>query len=192
MMVVAGPSTADAGCDQLRMSAGHAAVTCGQLPAFSYVNADIKLSPDDSQSPSASVAQPQDLTAMAQRLPLRILVAEDNPINVKLIKIVLCGLGYRPDVAGNGLEVLSALRRQHYDLVLMDVRMPKMDGIEATRRICQEWQPGQRPRIVALTAGVMPEERHACLDAGADDFLLKPAVRAELIQALERCRAKQQ
>jgi CheY-like chemotaxis protein len=149
------------------------------------------LSQDDPQHPSTIVAELQNLAEMAQRLPLRILVAEDNPINIKLIKIVLGGLGYQPDMAGNGLEVLSALRRQRYDIVLMDVRMPEMDGIEATRRICQEWQPGQRPRIVALTAGVMPEERQACMDAGADDFLLKPAVRAQLIQALERCRPGQ-
>ncbi|HEY3809273.1 MAG TPA: response regulator, partial [Steroidobacteraceae bacterium] len=124
---------------------------------------------------------------MAQRLPLRILVAEDNPTNVKLIKIVLGGLGYRPDIAGNGLEVLAALRRQAYDLVLMDVRMPELDGIETTRCICQEWPAERRPRIVALTAGAMPEERQACLEAGVDEFLTKPAVRAELLKALERC-----
>jgi CheY-like chemotaxis protein len=127
------------------------------------------------------------LAGMAQRLPLRILVAEDNPTNVKLIKMVLGGLGYRPDIAGNGLEVLAALRRQPYDVVLMDVRMPELDGIETTRCIRDEWRNGQRPRIVALTAGVMPEERKACLDAGVDEFLVKPAVRASLIEALERC-----
>lgn len=125
---------------------------------------------------------------MAQRLPLRILVAEDNPTNVKLIKIVLGGLGYHPDVAGNGLEVLTALRRQPYDVVLMDVHMPELDGIETTRRIRDQWRQGQRPRIVALTAGVMPEERKACQDAGVDEFLVKPAVRAQLIEVLERCR----
>lgn len=128
---------------------------------------------------------------MAVRLPLRILLAEDNPTNVKLMKIVLGGLGYRPDVAGNGLEVLAALRRHQYDLVLMDVRMPEMDGIEATRCICQEWHAERRPRIVALTAGVMPEERQACMNAGVDEFLVKPAVRAQLVQALERCRSIQ-
>ena len=145
------------------------------------------MSQADPQHPSTLVAELQNLAEMARRLPLRILVADDNPINIKLIKIVLGGLGYQPDVAGNGLEVLAALRLQRYDVVLMDVRMPGMDGIEATRCICREWQPGQRPRIVALTAGVSSEERQACLDAGADDFLLKPAVRAQLIQALERC-----
>jgi CheY-like chemotaxis protein len=135
-------------------------------------------------APSPGNADP----GMAQRLPLRILVAEDNPTNVKLIKIVLGGLGYRPDIAGNGLEVLAALRRQPYDLVLMDVRMPELDGIETTRCICQEWPAGRRPRIVALTAGAMPEEREACLEAGVDEFLTKPATRAELLKALERCR----
>jgi CheY-like chemotaxis protein len=124
---------------------------------------------------------------MAQRVPLRILVAEDNPVNVKLITIVLGRLGYRPDIAGNGLEVLAALQRQRYDVVLMDVQMPEMDGIEATRRICAEWTNGDRPRIIALTAGVLAEQRQACLDAGIDEFLDKPIVLNRLVQALNRC-----
>jgi CheY-like chemotaxis protein len=124
---------------------------------------------------------------MAQSWPQRILVAEDNSTNVKLMKLVLGGLGYSPDFADNGLAVLEALRRQSYDVVLMDVRMPQMDGIEATRRIRQEWPAAERPRIVALTAGVMPEERRACLEAGVDEFLVKPAVRSELLEALLRC-----
>jgi CheY-like chemotaxis protein len=126
---------------------------------------------------------------MAQRLPLRILVAEDNAINVKLIKLVLGDLGYRPDIVGSGVEVLAALRSQGYDLVLMDLRMPQMDGIEATRRIHQEWSKEQRPRIVMLSASLMPDERQDCLDAGVDELLLKPALRAPLQQVLERCRA---
>jgi CheY-like chemotaxis protein len=125
---------------------------------------------------------------MAQRLPLRILVAEDNAINVKLIKLVLGDLGYRPDIVGNGVEVLAALRRQAYDLLLMDLHMPEMDGIEATRCICREWNKEQRPRIVVLTAALMPQEHRLCLDAGVDELLLKPALRAPLQQMLERCR----
>jgi CheY-like chemotaxis protein len=125
---------------------------------------------------------------MAQRLPLRILVAEDNPVNVKLITIVLGRLGYKPDIAGNGLEVLAALQRQPYDVVLMDVQMPEMDGIEATRRICAEWSNGDRPRIIALTAGVLAEQRQACLDAGIDEFLDKPIVMDRLVRALQTCR----
>jgi CheY-like chemotaxis protein len=124
---------------------------------------------------------------MAQRHPLRILVAEDNQVNVKLISIIMQRLGYRIDVAGNGIEALAALRRQHYDVVLMDVQMPEMDGIEATRKICREWPDGHRPRIIALSAGVMPEERQACMDAGIEEFLTKPVVLSQLVQALEHC-----
>jgi CheY-like chemotaxis protein len=158
------------------MKAGIAALTSGESRYLS-LNAN-------TQFPTA-VARSE----MAQRLPLRILVAEDNAINVKLIKLVLGDLGYRPDIVGNGLEVLAALRRQVYDLLLMDLRMPEMDGIEATRCICREWNQQQRPRIVVLTAGLMPKERQLCLDAGVDELLLKPALRAPLQQMLERCRA---
>jgi CheY-like chemotaxis protein len=125
---------------------------------------------------------------MAQQMPLRILVAEDNPVNVKLIKLLLGRLGYRPDIASTGLEVLEALRRQPYDLILMDVRMPEMDGIEATRIITREWPEDRRPRVVAFTAGVMVEERQACLDAGAHAVLAKPIVRAELVEVLAQTR----
>jgi CheY-like chemotaxis protein len=131
-----------------------------------------------------STTLPADL---AQRHPLRILVAEDNPVNVKLIEILLGRMGYRVDVAGNGLEVLAALKRQWYDVVLMDVQMPQMDGTEATRQICRESGAGSRPRIIALTAAVMLEERRACLDAGMDDFLIKPINPQKLVDALTRC-----
>jgi signal transduction histidine kinase len=133
--------------------------------------------------PIGSAAAP-----MAQQIPLRILVAEDNPTNVKLIMLLLGRLGYRPDIANNGLEAIEAVRRQSYDLILMDVRMPEMDGIEATRAITAEWPVDQRPRIVAFTAGVMMEERQACFDAGVHDVLSKPIVRAELVEVLTQTR----
>jgi two-component system sensor histidine kinase/response regulator len=135
-------------------------------------------------SSAAASVLPADL---AQRLPLRILVAEDNAVNIKLITIMLKRMGYRADVAGNGLEVIAALQRQRYDVVLMDVRMPEMDGVEATREIHRLWRREQRPRIVALTAGVLPEERQACIDAGIDEILHKPVVPSRLVEALERC-----
>ena len=125
---------------------------------------------------------------LAQQHPLRILVAEDNAVNVKLITILLGRMGYRADVAGNGREAIEAVQRQTYDVILMDVQMPEMDGIEATRYINAEWTNGHRPRIVALTAGVMQEERQACLDAGMDEFLNKPVVPEQLVAALERCK----
>jgi len=90
-------------------------------------------------------------------------------------------------VAGNGKEACEAVRRQPYDMILMDVQMPEMDGIEATRQICSEFESAVRPRIVALTAGVLPEERQACLDAGMDECLNKPVVREQLVDALQRC-----
>ncbi len=121
---------------------------------------------------------------------LRILVAEDNHFNLKIITLLLDRFGYRCDVVGNGVEVLKALERQPYDVVLMDIQMPEMDGIEATRRICQKYPREQRPRIFALTAGVLPEERQACLDAGIDAFISKPINRGELLDALRACRRR--
>jgi CheY-like chemotaxis protein len=124
---------------------------------------------------------------MGQRLPLRILLAEDNAINQKLALYMLERLGYRADLAANGLEVLQALQRQRYDVVLMDVVMPEMDGLEATRAILRDWATGERPRIIAMTANAMREDRETCLAAGMDDYLSKPIHIEELVNALNRC-----
>jgi CheY-like chemotaxis protein/HPt (histidine-containing phosphotransfer) domain-containing protein len=123
---------------------------------------------------------------LAGRLPLRILLAEDNSINQRVALLMLDRLGYRADLAGNGGEVLDALRRQPYDLILMDVQMPGMNGLEATRRIRAELPPDRQARIVAMTANVLPEQREACVAAGMDDFLQKPVDFADLRAALER------
>ena len=122
---------------------------------------------------------------MAERHPLRILLAEDNAINQKLALRLLGRMGYRADVAANGVEVLRSLHRQPYDVVLMDVQMPEMDGLEATRAIWREWPAGQRPRIVAMTANAMKEDRDECLAAGMDDYLSKPIHVEELVRALQ-------
>jgi DNA-binding response OmpR family regulator len=137
---------------------------------------------------SESLTRSDQLPELARLNPLRILVAEDNPVNVRLVTILMQRMGYGVDVVGNGEEAIEALRRQAYDVILMDVHMPKMDGIEATRRICDDWPAAKRPRIIALTAAVMPEERQACRDAGMDDFVVKPIDRAMLAAALAQCR----
>jgi signal transduction histidine kinase/CheY-like chemotaxis protein len=110
---------------------------------------------------------------LAARHPLRILLAEDNTVNQKVALRLLQRMGYRADVAANGLEVLDALARQPYDLVLMDLHMPEMDGLSATREIVRRMGE-HRPRIVALTASVLPAEREACLQAGMDGHVVKP------------------
>ena len=118
--------------------------------------------------------------------PLRVLVAEDNPVNRKLAQAVLRELGYQPDFALNGVEALDRIAVHDYDVVLMDVQMPEMDGLEATRRIRREHPAERQPRIVAMTAAAFPEDRKLCLDAGMDDYISKPMNMEELIAALGR------
>ena len=122
---------------------------------------------------------------MADRLPLRILLAEDNATNQKLALRLLSRLGYRADLAANGLEALQALERQAYDIILMDVQMPEMDGLEATRQIVKRWQAPERPHIIAMTANAMEGDRERCIAAGMNDYISKPIRPAVLIQALE-------
>ncbi len=124
---------------------------------------------------------------MAKRLPLRILIAEDYVVNQKLALRLLAQMGYRADVAANGLEAIQALERQPYDVILMDVQMPEMDGLEATRQICARWPGGERPRIIAMTANAMQGDREMCLAAGMDDYVSKPIRVDELVQAMARC-----
>ncbi len=122
---------------------------------------------------------------LGRKHPLRILLAEDNPANQKLALALLSKLSYRADVVANGLEALQALERQRYDVLLMDVQMPEMDGLEASRRICRRWPKEQRPRLIAVTANAMREDREECLDAGMDDYITKPISPQALIKALK-------
>jgi CheY-like chemotaxis protein len=120
-----------------------------------------------------------------QSKPLRILLAEDNLVNQKVVLRMLKKFGYDADVAGNGLEAVDAARHQSYDLVLMDVHMPEMDGIEATQIIRGALAPERQPRIVAITAAAMTEDQQACLAAGMDSFLTKPVRPEHLMQLLQ-------
>ncbi len=119
-----------------------------------------------------------------------VLLAEDNVVNQKVALLMLSKLGYRGDVAANGQEALAAVQRQTYDVVLMDVQMPEMDGLEASRRIGERWPDrSQRPWIIALTANAMQGDRERCLQAGMDDYITKPLKIEELTAAFERARA---
>ena len=127
-------------------------------------------------------------STMAQRHPLRILVAEDNVVNQKVILRLLERMGYRADVAANGREVLESLGRQPYDVVLMDVQMPEMDGLEATRSIRKQW-PELDTYIIAMTAHALDQDREQCIAAGMDNYVSKPIQVAELVDALEATRS---
>jgi CheY-like chemotaxis protein len=121
----------------------------------------------------------------AEHRPLRILLAEDNAVNQKLALRLLGQLGYEAQVANDGQQALDALERSEFDVVLMDVQMPELDGLEATRRIRRQW-PDRPIRIVAMTANAMAGDREACLAAGMDDYISKPIRPAELSAALAR------
>ncbi len=129
-------------------------------------------------------ARPKLDGGMAKRHPLRILLAEDNVVNQKLALRVLQQMGYRADLASNGVEAVESVQRQTYDVVLMDVQMPEMDGLEAARAITSRWRAGERPRIVAMTANAMQGDREMCLAAGMDDYLTKPIRVDQLVDAL--------
>ncbi|AFY53551.1 PAS domain S-box [Rivularia sp. PCC 7116] len=129
---------------------------------------------------------------VAEKNPLKILLVEDYPTNQKIITLMLQRMGYQPDIANNGLEALSALRHQSYDVVLMDMQMPEMDGMTATEYICQEWDISVRPRIIALTASAMSSNKENYLASGIDDFLAKPFPIQQLMQLLNKYRNHKQ
>ncbi|HEY0812268.1 MAG TPA: response regulator [Pseudonocardia sp.] len=137
---------------------------------------------DGPKGPTAAVP-----AAQADAPPLRILLAEDHPVNQRLAQLLLAKLGQRADVVSDGLEVVEAVRRRDYDVVLMDVQMPELDGLAATRKIQESLGERRRPRIIAVTANALAGDREACLAAGMDDYLAKPLKKTELAQALRRC-----
>ncbi len=145
---------------------------------------------------SERMAKPKEVPSkdidqlLADRHPLQMLLVEDNLINQKVATSILTRLGYRPDVAANGLEALDAVQRQTYDVVFMDVQMPEMDGEQATRRIREMVPASQQPRIVAMTANAMEGDREKYLASGMDDYVSKPVRIEELIAAIERCPAR--
>jgi CheY-like chemotaxis protein len=136
-------------------------------------------------APEPRTPGPPARSRRSEEVPLRILVAEDNAVNQELAVFLLEKLGYQPDLASNGVEVLEALGQRAYDVVLMDVQMPEMDGLEAARRVRAAGY-AEQPYIVAVTANALEGDRDACLAAGMDDYIAKPIQVDELREALTR------
>ncbi len=159
------------------------------LKASQLFNALITVLADRAKEPEAPPVAADGVKRATSAL--RILLAEDNGVNQKVALALLDWLGYRADVAWDGLEAIEALEQQPYDVVLMDVQMPKLDGLDATRRICERWPPEARPRIIAMTANAMLEDREACFAAGMDDYVAKPIRPEALAEALRQVRPRE-
>jgi Response regulator containing a CheY-like receiver domain and a GGDEF domain len=137
------------------------------------------------ESPQRAPERPAVDPELAQRHPLRILLAEDNAVNRKLALRLLANMGYTADVAEDGLQAIAALEAKEFDVVLMDVQMPELDGLGATRQIRARW-PDRPVHIVAMTANAMAGDRDLCLAAGMNDYVSKPIRPPELAAALAR------
>jgi len=138
--------------------------------------------------PAAAEHAPGANSELASRLPLRILLVEDNAVNQRVAVAMLARLGYRADLAANGLEALELLEKASYDVVLMDVQMPELDGLQATRRIRARWPGSAGPYIIAMTANTLRSDQQECQDAGMNDYLAKPIRVADFRAALLRVR----
>ncbi len=137
----------------------------------------------DTGSPTAQSELPDDLGTTH---PLRILVAEDNKVNQQVARLLLKRLGYGADFVKDGAEAVTAVERRIYDVILMDVQMPNVDGLSASREICSRWPASDRPRIIGMTANAMVEDREAAVAAGMSDYIAKPVKPQALIAALRR------
>ena len=128
-------------------------------------------------------------TTFAQKYPIQILIAEDNPVNQTLAIRTLHKLGYEPGLAENGKQAIEEIERSHYDVILMDVQMPEMDGLEATR-IIRKLTYAVQPHIIAMTANAMEGDREMCIAAGMNDYISKPIRVNELVEALVKAKRK--
>jgi len=140
-------------------------------------------------APKIDAAKPVMDTELGRKHPLRILLAEDNAVNQKLALRILEQMGYRADVASNGIEAVESIERQTYDVILMDVQMPEMDGLDATREI-RKLANAIQPHIVAMTANALEGDREMCLAAGMNGYISKPIRVNELVEALVKAERK--
>jgi PAS domain S-box-containing protein len=146
----------------------------------------------DQSIPQAHISEiaQTNSSLMAEQFPLKILIVEDNEVNQKIASLYLKKFGYLVDIANNGLEAVNMVAKQPYDLLFMDVQMPEMDGLTATRLIRQSPQINPQPQIVAMTANVMSEDLQACLDAGMNNYISKPIRTEELVRILTQFQIK--
>ncbi|GAB4542728.1 MAG: hypothetical protein Tsb0014_35780 [Pleurocapsa sp.] len=151
-----------------------------------YFTIEAKSIPPTTERSPEPKFTPNKMSPPQPSLPLKLLLAEDNRVNQQVAVLMLRKLGYRADVVGNGWEVIEALNKVPYDIILMDVEMPEMDGLTATRQILQERSPETAPYIIALTAYATTEDRNRCLQAGMKDFLTKPIKPENLQQVLNK------
>jgi PAS domain S-box-containing protein len=129
---------------------------------------------------------------LAAEYPIQIMIAEDNLINQKLVQNIFEGLGYKPTIVSNGLQVLEAMKQKKFDLIFMDVQMPELDGLETTRRIIKEFDPSVRPVIVAMTAFALEGDKAKCIDAGMSDYISKPFMVEEIVERIKKWGVQEQ
>ena len=177
-VVISGP------LGSLHAGSGVSGKVLSQLKPFKLANTKRNLTESIGLAEEAVKRTEKTSEKLGERMPISILLAEDNIVNQKVAIRLFKKIGYKIEVANNGLEAIKALEQSSYDLVFMDIQMPEMDGIEATRQIIAKWGDA-RPRIVALTANAMREDKEKCYEAGMDDYLTKPFKPLELEEAIE-------
>lgn len=161
--------------------------TPGQGSAFHFTIQAEAVSPDYLNPHESDGLEVSDRPVRPDTLS--ILVAEDNPSNQRVLVDMLKRMGYRSNAVANGKEVLLALEQRDFDLIFMDVKMPDMDGITATKEIRRRW-PENGPQIVAITAYALEGDREICLDSGMDDYIAKPVIKEELVRLLDRVQSR--
>ena len=160
------------------------------LKSSALLQAIVRLFQPEGESPAPVLAV--EPARLAEEIPLKVLLAEDNAVNQKVAVGLLNRLGYRTDVVANGLLAIAALQKQRYDVVFMDLQMPYMDGLEASRQIRREFPPARQPKIVAITANAMQGDRDLCVVAGMDDYIAKPVKLNEIAAVIRRLFPKPQ